>query len=68
MKTVIKILIALLVVVALGATAMILVAEGGLMWLKEPVVRERTAPAIPTEEITETTKNWAQDSSMPSTF
>lgn len=56
MKTVIKILIALLVVVALGATAMILVAEGGLMWLKEPVVRERTAPAIPTEETTEATQ------------
>ena len=56
MKTVIKILIALLVVVALGATAMILVSEGGLMWLKEPVVRERTAPAIPTEETAEATE------------
>ena len=56
MKTAIKILAALLVVVLLGATAMVLVSEGGLMWLKKPVIRERTAPAIPTEETLEPTE------------
>lgn len=49
MKTVIKILSVVLAVVVLAATALCLLSEGALMWLKEPVVKERTAVAIPTD-------------------
>ena len=53
MKTIIKIEIALLVVVALVATAMCLISAGALMWLKEPVVLERETVPIPTEAVME---------------
>ena len=52
-KTIIKIEIALLVVVALVATAMCLISAGALMWLKEPVVLERETVPIPTEAVME---------------
>lgn len=54
MKTIVKIEIAILIVLVLVAAGMILVSEGALNLLYEPVVMERTPEPIPTEPPEET--------------
>lgn len=49
MKTIIKIEIVVLAIVVLLGAALCLLSEGALMWIKEPIVMERTAQPIPTE-------------------
>lgn len=49
MKTIIKIEIIVLAVVLLIGAGMCLISAGALMWIKEPIVMERTAQPIPTD-------------------
>lgn len=49
MKTVIKIEIIVLAIVLLIGAALCLLADGALMWIKEPVVMARIAEPIPTD-------------------
>lgn len=49
MKTIIKIEIVVLAIVVLIGAALCLLSEGALMWIKEPIVMERTAQPIPTD-------------------